>query len=102
MRSPTSRSADQRWRTCSTSPPALLALRLEVLASSSGTGGGAALKMAVTEAVNEGLRAHRERRMVYAADPSQLTQILRSGNAVAASVAEQTLAEVREVMSMDY
>ena len=72
------------------------------IASSLGTGGGAALKKAVTEAVNEGLRAHRERRMVYAADPSQLTQILRSGNAVAASVAEQTLAEVREVMSMDY
>lgn len=56
----------------------------------------------VTEAVNDGLRDHRDRRMNYAADPVQLTQILRAGNALAAAVADKTLAEVRQVMTMDY
>ncbi len=74
----------------------------EDVASAVGTGGGSALKALVTEAVNDGLREHRERRVRYAADPAQLTQILRAGNARAAAVADQTLAEVRQVMAMDY
>ena len=74
----------------------------EQLASSLGARGGRALKQLVTEAVNEGLRRHRERRSTYAADPAQLRQILRAGNAAAAEVAERTLTEVRQVMSMDY
>ena len=74
----------------------------EELAATLGTGGGRALKELVTEAVNDGLREHRERRRRYAADPAQLTQILRAGNARAASVADNTLAEVRQVMAMDY
>lgn len=56
----------------------------------------------VTEAVNEGLRAHRERRATYAADPAQLLEVLRAGNSAADAVAETTLAEVRQGMSMDY
>jgi tryptophanyl-tRNA synthetase len=76
-------------------PPEQLALTL-------GAGGGSALKALVTEAVNEGLRGHRERRATYAADPAQLREVLRAGNAAAAAVADRTLSEVRQVMSMDY
>jgi tryptophanyl-tRNA synthetase len=74
----------------------------ESLAADIGDGGSKALKDLVTEAVNEGLRSHRERRSAYAADPAQLLQILRAGNAAANAVAERTLAEVRQAMSMDY
>ena len=74
----------------------------EQLAASLGSGGGRALKTLVTEAVNEGLCRHRERRSTYAADAAQLREILRAGNAAAAAVADRTLTEVREAMSMDY
>lgn len=74
----------------------------EDLAADLGDGGGRALKDLVTEAVNEGLRAHRERRATYAADPAQLLEVLRAGNAAANAVAETTLGEVRRAMSMDY
>ncbi len=72
------------------------------LAAQVGGAGARALKELVTEAVNEGLRDHRERRRGYAADPAQLHAVLRAGNAAAFAVAEATLAEVRAVMSMDY
>lgn len=74
----------------------------EDLAADLGDGGGRALKELVTEAVNDGLRGHRERRATYAADPAQLLKILRAGNAAANEIAEATLAEVRRAMSMDY
>jgi tryptophanyl-tRNA synthetase len=74
----------------------------EQLAASLGGGGGRALKQLVTEAVNEGLRQHRERRSTYAADTAQLREILRTGNAAAAAVADRTLTEVRQAMSMEY
>ncbi|HET6624857.1 MAG TPA: tryptophan--tRNA ligase [Nocardioidaceae bacterium] len=74
----------------------------EQLAAGLGAGGGRALKELVTEAVNEGLRPHRERRSTYAADPAQLGEILRAGNAAAAAVADSTLTEVRQAMSMDH
>jgi tryptophanyl-tRNA synthetase len=67
-----------------------------------GAGGGRALTQLVTEAVNAGLSRHRQRRATFADDPAQLRQILRAGNDVAAAVAERTLAEVRDVMSMSY
>lgn len=72
------------------------------LAADLGGSGGRALKDLVTEAINEGLRAHRERRAEFARDPSQLTKILRDGNARAETVAAATLNEVRTAMSMDY
>ncbi len=74
----------------------------EQIAGAVGAGGGRALKELVVEAVNEGLRPHRERRSMYASDPTQLRAILRAGNDAAAAIADQTLADVRQVMSMDY
>ena len=67
-----------------------------------GLSGGSALKKLVTEAVNEGPRGQRERRAQFAADPAQLLQILHAGNVQAQAVADTTLAEVRQAMSMDY
>ncbi|HEX2212858.1 MAG TPA: tryptophan--tRNA ligase [Mycobacterium sp.] len=74
----------------------------DILATDLGNGGGRALKQLVTEAVNEGLRRHRERRAAWAADPAQLLRVLRAGNAAANRIAEATLTEVRRAMSMDY
>lgn len=74
----------------------------EDLAESLGSGGARALKTLVTEAINDGLRSHRDRRRQFAADRAQLIAILRAGNARAEAVAERTLAEVRHAMSMDY
>lgn len=74
----------------------------EQLADSLGSGGGRALKDLVTETVNEGLRRHRERRSTYAADPAHLLGLLRAGNIAATTIADRTLTEVRQVMSMDY
>ncbi|MBD2758528.1 tryptophan--tRNA ligase [Yimella sp. cx-573] len=67
-----------------------------------GDGGAAALKRVVTEAVNEGLAAHRSRRAEFAKDAAYLYQVLRDGNERARSVADATLASVRAVMRMDY
>jgi tryptophanyl-tRNA synthetase len=77
-------------------------LEPDVLAVDVGSGGGRALKQLVTEAVNEGLRSHRERRAHFAADPAHLLDVLRAGNAAANKIAETTLDEVRRAMSMDY
>ena len=67
-----------------------------------GTGGAAALKQAVTEAVNEFLRPIRARRTGFAADRSYLRQVLATGNDKANTTAEQTLAEVRRAMHTSY
>ena len=74
----------------------------ESIAERLGGSGGSALKALVTEAINEGLRTHRERRRGFAGDRAQLLAILRTGNAAAGAVAEKTLAEVRDVMRMSY
>ncbi|MGC5615321.1 tryptophan--tRNA ligase [Georgenia sp. Z1491] len=67
-----------------------------------GDAGGGGLKKLVTEAVNDHFGPIRERRTTYAADPAQLSQILREGNERASAVAEATLADVRAAMQMDY
>lgn len=72
------------------------------LAERIGVGGAVGLKRVVTEAVNEGLREHRQRRVELARDPGHLHAVLRAGNARANEVAEQTLATVRAVMGMAY
>jgi tryptophanyl-tRNA synthetase len=81
---------------------AFTGLSPQTLAANVGSGGGSALKRLVTEAVNEGLRVHRKHRADYAADPAQLRQVLRAGNAAANALAETTLGEVRRAMSMGY
>lgn len=74
----------------------------DALADELAGGGASALKGLVTEAVNEGLRAHRQQRSSIAADRAALTEVLRAGNAKAEAVAAETLTEVRRTMSMDY
>lgn len=67
-----------------------------------GDAGGGGLKKLVTEAVNEKFAPVRERRAELMADPAQLLAVLADGNERANAVAEQTLAEVRQAMQMDY
>ncbi|MFD1507471.1 tryptophan--tRNA ligase [Georgenia yuyongxinii] len=74
----------------------------EVVAEEIGDGGGAALKKAATEAVNEMLAPVRARRSKLAADPGHLLHVLRQGNERATAIAEATLGEVREAMQMVY
>lgn len=74
----------------------------EDVAAEIGDGGGAALKKATIEGVNEMLAPVRARRAELAADPAYLLQVLRQGNDRANAVAEATLAEVRDAMQMVY
>jgi tryptophanyl-tRNA synthetase len=67
-----------------------------------GAGGSAALKAAVTAAVNELLAPVRARRAEFARDLGYVRQVLRDGNERANEVASLTLAEVKEVMGMSY
>ncbi|MDR0284982.1 MAG: tryptophan--tRNA ligase [Propionibacteriaceae bacterium] len=73
-----------------------------VLADEIGDGGAGMLKKVVTEALNERLRVHRERRAAYAADPAYLESVLAGGNARANAIADATLTEVRTAMHMQY
>ncbi|OJF13815.1 tryptophan--tRNA ligase [Couchioplanes caeruleus] len=72
------------------------------VAAEIGGAGAAALKRMVTEAVNEFLAPLRERRAAYAKDPGLVRSVLRTGNARANAIADQTLGEVREAMSTVY
>lgn len=74
----------------------------EALAEEVGSGGGGALKVLVTDVVNEHLRPLRRRRAELVADPGALLEVLRAGNARANEVADATLADVRAVMDMAY
>ena len=67
-----------------------------------GAGGAAALKAAVTEAVNERLAPVRARRAEYARDLGYVRQVLREGNERAEAIAAATLDEVRAAMRMRY
>ncbi|QIZ38237.1 tryptophan--tRNA ligase [Saccharopolyspora sp. ASAGF58] len=67
-----------------------------------GSGGAAALKRTVTDAVNEHLAPMRERRAAFAQDRGYLHRILREGNERANAIAETTLAEVRSAMGTHY
>jgi tryptophanyl-tRNA synthetase len=67
-----------------------------------GDGGAAALKAAVTEAVNERFAPIRARRAELAADPGYARQVLRDGCARASAIADSTLTEVRTAMAMRY
>jgi tryptophanyl-tRNA synthetase len=72
------------------------------LAERIGAGGAAALKRALTEALNEELRPVRQRRRVAAAHPGDLDRILDEGNARARDIAADTLTRVHRVLGMAY
>jgi len=63
-----------------------------------GSGGSAALKRVVTEAVNERFRPIRARRAELVRDRGHLRDVLRAGNERATEIAERTLAEVQQLM----
>jgi tryptophanyl-tRNA synthetase len=65
-------------------------------------GGSAALKTAVTTAVNDLLAPVRARRAEYARDLGYVRQVLRDGSARANEIASATLGEVRTAMGMNY
>jgi tryptophanyl-tRNA synthetase len=74
----------------------------EAFAAEIGDRGAAALKAAVTEAVNENLRPLRLRRAELAAEPSAVRALLRRGNERAQDLADATLDAVRSAMGMRY
>jgi tryptophanyl-tRNA synthetase len=74
----------------------------EAVAAEVGAGGGAALKAAAADAVNDRFAPVRARRAALAADPGYLREVLATGNHRASSIAEQTLQTVRELMHQAY
>src|SRR5580692_4440066 len=74
----------------------------EEFAAGIGARGSAALKAAVTTAVNDLLAPARARRAEYARDLGYVRQVLRDGNERANDIAAATLAEVRAAMGMRY
>ena len=72
------------------------------VAAEIGSGGAAALKRVVTEAVNERFAPVRARRAELARDMGYVRQVLRDGCEKARAVADATLAEVRDAMAMRY
>ncbi|RCH61788.1 tryptophan--tRNA ligase [Streptomyces sp. SDr-06] len=68
------------------------------VAAGIGDGGSAALKAAVTEAVNDHFAPLRARRAEYAQDMGHVRELIEQGNARANAVAEATLDEVRQAM----
>ena len=82
---------------------ALCSGRTEVeIAAEIGDGGAGMLKRIVTESVNGYLAEHRERRARYEADLDYVKDVLREGNRRMNEIANTTLDEVREAMSMVY
>jgi tryptophanyl-tRNA synthetase len=67
-----------------------------------GSGGGAALKAAAAEAINDRFAPIRERRVELAADRGHLRSVLAAGNERAATIAAATLQAVRERMHQVY
>ena len=72
------------------------------IAEQIGDGGAGTLKKLVTEALNERLLVHRERRAEFASDPGYLESVLAQSNARANEIADATLDEVRSAMQMVY
>jgi tryptophanyl-tRNA synthetase len=59
-------------------------------------------KQPVIEAVLEELKPIRERAQQYLTDPTQVRQIIRDGAEKARGLAQETLADVRAAMGLDY
>jgi tryptophanyl-tRNA synthetase len=72
------------------------------LAADIGSGGAAALKAAVTEAVNERFAPIRARRTELAAEEAYLRAVLAEGNARASEIATETMSAVRALMHTRY
>lgn len=72
------------------------------IADELGDAGSGGLKKLLTEALNEHLAPIRQRRAELMAAPDELWRILQEGNQRANAIADQTLAEVRQAMQMDY
>ncbi|GAB2697957.1 tryptophan--tRNA ligase [Paenibacillus thermoaerophilus] len=67
-----------------------------------GTMGCAGCKERVTEALERLLEPMRERRAYYAARPKRVDEMLIAGTNRARAIARETMAEVREAMSLNY
>ena len=75
----------------------------EALADEVGAAGAGRLKQVVTEALVEHLRPLRDRRRALAAgDGPDPLDVLREGNARANTIADRTLADVRDLMGTAY
>ncbi|MGK4219400.1 tryptophan--tRNA ligase [Kocuria marina] len=74
----------------------------QTLAEQIGDAGSGRLKQVTTEAVNEFLAGHRQRRQQLAQDPDVALRVLRRGNDHANELADDTLSEVREFMGTVY
>ena len=74
----------------------------QAVAEEIGGGGAAALKAAVTEAVNERFAPIRARRVALAADPGYLRGVLAAGTEKASGIADETLGVVRRLMRQCY
>ncbi|MFN8613569.1 MAG: tryptophan--tRNA ligase [Vulcanimicrobiota bacterium] len=74
----------------------------EQIAEEIGDQGSGKLKAVVTEALNEHLRELRQRRLQFAQDKQLVSRVLRQGIERARAVAQKTLAEVRQVMNMEF
>lgn len=74
----------------------------EAVAQEIGDCGGAALKAAAIDAVNQALTPIRARRAELAADPGYLRGVLAAGNERAAAIADATLQAVRQLMHQRY
>jgi tryptophanyl-tRNA synthetase len=74
----------------------------EQVAEEIGARGAAELKRRATEAVNERLRPVRTRHRALSADPGQLRQVLRDGNARMNELAGETLERVSTAMHTLY
>jgi tryptophanyl-tRNA synthetase len=74
----------------------------EEFAAGIGARGSAALKAAVTTAVNDLLAPVRARRAEYARDLGYVRRVLAEGNERANAIASRTLTQVRTAMGMSY
>jgi tryptophanyl-tRNA synthetase len=77
-------------------------LPAEEIAGEIGGGGAAALKAAVTDAINQRFSGIRSRRRELAADPGYLSAVLAAGNGRATAIAADTLRTVRALMHTSY
>lgn len=72
------------------------------LASQIGDAGSGGLEKLTTDAVNDFLAPHRQRRQDLARDPDVIRTVIRAGNTRANEIADHTLDEIRSAMGTTY